>query len=100
MVGCRKAFAAEYKLVRVGGGVGAVSECAADKRPDWMCPSRVAAMEPETLVVYRPKSLVVGVGSRRGVERGDELEKLLRSHICGVRDLAVRCVSGASRRRS
>ena len=39
----------------------------------------VAALEPETLVIYRPRSLVVGIGSRRGVGVA-EVEGLLRGH--------------------
>lgn len=37
----------------------------------------VKALEPRTLVIYRPRSLVVGIGSRRGVGV-NELELLLR----------------------
>ena len=61
---------------------------------------RVAALEPGTLVVYRPLSLVVGVGSRRGVGL-DELEKHLYRTFA-VFDLspnAIRCVATAELKR-
>ncbi len=61
---------------------------------------RVVAMEPETLVTYRPRSLVVGVGSRRGVEL-DELEKLVHRTFAAF-DLstdAIRCVATADLKR-
>ena len=61
---------------------------------------RVAAMEPETLVVYRPRSLVVGIGSRRNVGM-DELEKLLHRTFAAY-DLsvkAIRCIATAELKR-
>ena len=61
---------------------------------------RVAEMEPETLVVYRPRSLVVGIGSRRGVEL-EEVEKLLRRTFAAF-DLSpnsVRCIATAELKR-
>ena len=61
---------------------------------------RVAAMEPGTLVVYRPRSLVVGIGSRRGVEL-DEVEKLLHRTFAAF-DLSpnsVHCIATAELKR-
>ena len=61
---------------------------------------KVAALEPETLVVYRPRSLVVGVGSRRGVGF-DELEKLLHRTFAafGLSPNAIRCIATAELKR-
>ena len=61
---------------------------------------RVAAFNPRTLVVYRPRSLVVGVGSRRGVEL-EELELLLHRTFAAF-DLstnAIRCIATAELKR-
>ena len=61
---------------------------------------RVTGLKPETLVVYRPRSLVVGVGSRRGVEV-DEMEKLLYRTFAAF-DLsigAIRCIATAELKR-
>ncbi len=61
---------------------------------------RVAALEPETLVVYRPRSLVVGIGSRRGVGI-EELEKLLHRTFAAF-DLsinAIKCIATAELKR-
>ena len=61
---------------------------------------RVAEMEPETLVVYRPRSLVVGIGSRRGVEL-EEVEKLLHRTFAAF-DLSpnsVHCIATAELKR-
>ena len=61
---------------------------------------RAAALEPETLVVYRPRSLVVGIGSRRGVGLG-ELEKHLHRTFAAF-DLsinAIKCVATAELKR-
>ena len=60
----------------------------------------VAALEPETLVVYRPRSLVVGVGSRRGVGV-EELELLLHRTFAAF-DLstnAIGCIATAELKR-
>ena len=61
---------------------------------------RVVVMEPETLVVYRPKSLVVGVGSRRGVGAA-ELEGLLRGTFAaaGLAVESIRCIATAELKR-
>ena len=61
---------------------------------------RVAVLEPETLVVYRPRSLVVGVGSRRGVGVG-ELEGLLRGTFAavGLAVESIRCIATAELKR-
>ena len=65
--------------------------------------NRVAAFNPDTpktLVVYRPRSLVVGMGSRRGVGV-DELESLL----CGTFEAnhlataSIRCIATAELKR-
>ena len=61
---------------------------------------RVAALEPGTLVVYRPRSLVVGIGSRRGVAL-DELEKHLYRTFAAF-DLsinAIKCIATAELKR-
>jgi len=61
---------------------------------------RVTALEPETLVVYRPRSLVVGIGSRRGVGI-EELEKLLHRTFAAF-DLsinAIKCIATAELKR-
>ena len=61
---------------------------------------RVASFNPRTLVVYRPLSLVVGIGSRRGVGL-DELEKHLYRTFAAF-DLsvsAIRCVATAELKR-
>ena len=61
---------------------------------------RVAAMEPGTLVVCRPRSLVVGIGSRRGVEL-EEVEKLLHRTFAAF-DLSpnsVCCIATAELKR-
>ena len=60
----------------------------------------VAALEPSTLVIYRPRSLVVGIGSRRGVGL-DELELLLHRAFAAF-DLspdAIRCIATAELKR-
>lgn len=60
----------------------------------------VAALEPSTLVIYRPRSLVVGIGSRRGVGL-DELELLLHRTFAAS-DLspdAIRCIATAELKR-
>ena len=61
---------------------------------------RVAAMEPETLVVYRSRSLVVGIGSRRGVGVA-ELEGLLRGTFAasGLAVESIRCIATAELKR-
>ncbi len=61
---------------------------------------RVAVLEPETLVVYRPCSLVVGIGSRRGVGIG-ELEGLLRGTFAaaGLAVESIRCIATAELKR-
>ena len=48
---------------------------------------RVVEFNPETLVIYRPRSLVVGIGSRRGVDVM-EVEGLLRDTFA-AEELAV-----------
>lgn len=61
---------------------------------------RVAAFNPRTLVVYRPRSLVLGVGSRRGVEL-EELKLLLHRTFAAF-DLstnAIRCIATAELKR-
>ena len=61
---------------------------------------KVEALEPETLVIYRPRSLVVGIGSRRGVGVR-ELELLLHRTFAAF-DLspdAIRCVATAELKR-
>ncbi|MYE54383.1 MAG: cobalamin biosynthesis protein CbiG [Chloroflexi bacterium] len=61
---------------------------------------RVTALEPETLVVYRPRSLVVGIGSRRGVGI-EELKKLLHRTFAAF-DLsinAIKCIATAELKR-
>lgn len=61
---------------------------------------RVAAFNPRTLVVYRPRSLVVGIGSRRGVGL-DELEKHLYRTFAAF-DLsvnAIKCIATAELKR-
>ena len=61
---------------------------------------RVAALKPRTLVIYRPRSLVVGIGSRRGVGVG-ELDELLHRAFTTY-DLspdAVRCIATAELKR-
>ena len=63
----------------------------------------VAALNPntpKTLVIYRPRSLAVGIGSRRGVSV-DELESLLRdtfetNHLVAV---SIRCIATAELKR-
>ena len=61
---------------------------------------RVAAFNPKTLVVYRPRSLVVGVGSRRGVDIA-ELDALLRdtfaAHALAIE--SIRCIATAELKR-
>ena len=55
---------------------------------------------PNTLVIYRPRSLVVGIGSRRGVELA-EVEGLLRGTFA-AEQLAVgsvRCIATAELKR-
>ena len=61
---------------------------------------RVAALNPETLVVYRPRSLVVGIGSRRGVG-GEEVESLLHRTFAAVELSinAIRCIATAELKR-
>lgn len=62
--------------------------------------ARVAAMEPGTLVVYRPRSLVAGIGSRRGVGL-EELELLLNRTFAAF-DLSpksVGCIATAELKR-
>ena len=61
---------------------------------------KAAAIEPETLVVYRPKSLVVGIGSRQGVGVG-ELEGLLRGTFAatGLAVESIRCIATAELKR-
>ena len=61
---------------------------------------KVAAFNPATLVVYRPRSLVVGLGSRRGVGL-DELEKHLYRTFTAY-DLsvdAIKCIATAELKR-
>ena len=64
---------------------------------------RVAALNPKTpktLVIYRPRSLVVGIGSRRGVGV-EEVEGLLRETFA-AEQLAVgsvRCIATAELKR-
>ena len=67
---------------------------------------RVAALNPKTpntpktLVIYRPRSLVVGIGSRRGVGVG-ELDELLHRAFAAY-DLspdAIRCIATAELKR-
>ena len=64
---------------------------------------RVVAADPKTpntLVIYRPRSLVVGIGSRRGVELA-EVEGLLRETFA-AEQLAVggvRCIATAELKR-
>lgn len=61
---------------------------------------RVAATAPETLIIYRPRSLVVGIGSRRGVGV-DELELLLRNTFA-AHDLSpnsIGCIATAELKR-
>ncbi len=57
---------------------------------------RVAAFNPRTLVVYRPRSLVVGIGSRRGVSV-EELELLLRCTFAesALSPNAIKCIATA-----
>ena len=60
----------------------------------------VAAFQPQTLVMYRPSSLVVGVGSRRGVGI-EELELLLHRTFAAF-DLSphsIRCIATAELKR-
>ena len=61
---------------------------------------RAAALGPETLVIYRPRSLVVGIGSRRGVEVG-ELEGLLLETFAaeGLAVGSIRCIATAELKR-
>ena len=64
---------------------------------------RVAAFNPntpKTLVVYRPRSLVVGMGSRRGVGV-DELESLLHRTFAANRltTASIRCIATAELKR-
>ena len=61
---------------------------------------RVAAFQPQTLVMYRPSSLVVGVGSRRGVSI-EELELLLHRTFAAF-DLSthsIKCIATAELKR-
>ena len=61
---------------------------------------KVEELESRTLVVYRPRSLVVGIGSRRGVGL-DELEKLLHRTFAAS-DLsinAIKCIATAELKR-
>ena len=55
---------------------------------------------PKTLVIYRPRSLVVGIGSRRGVEVA-EVEGLLRETFAAERLAvgSVRCIATAELKR-
>ena len=59
-----------------------------------------AALEPRTLVTYRPRSLVVGVGSRRGVGL-NELEKhLYRTFAAFQLSInAIKCIATAELKR-
>ena len=64
---------------------------------------RVAALNPKTpktLVIYRPRSLVVGIGSRRGVGVA-EVEGLLRETFAAERLAvgSVRCIATAELKR-
>ena len=61
---------------------------------------RAAALEPETLVVYRPRSLVVGIGSRRGVGFS-ELELLLHRTFAAfeLSPNAIMCIATAELKR-
>ena len=61
---------------------------------------RVAAFNAKTLVIYRPRSLVVGIGSRRGVEVA-EVEGLLRETFAAERLAvgSVRCIATAELKR-
>ena len=61
---------------------------------------RVAALNPKTLVTYRPRSLVVGIGSRRGVEVA-ELDALLRDTFAmhGLAINSIRCIATAELKR-
>ena len=61
---------------------------------------KVEELEPRTLVVYRPCSLVVGIGSRRGVGL-NELDKLLHRTFAAF-DLsinAIKCIATAELKR-
>lgn len=60
----------------------------------------VAALNPETLVIYRPRSLVVGIGSRRGVDVA-ELDALLRDTFAAHRLAieSIRCIATAELKR-
>ena len=60
----------------------------------------VEALEPKTLVTYRPRSLVVGIGSRRGVGV-DELGRLLHrtfEAFC-LSPSAIECIATAELKR-
>ncbi|MCY3544641.1 MAG: cobalamin biosynthesis protein [Chloroflexi bacterium] len=61
---------------------------------------RVAAQEHRTLVVYRPRSLVVGIGSRLGVDC-DEVDALLRDTFSaqGLAIGSIRCIATAELKR-
>ena len=61
---------------------------------------KVAVLEPATLVVYRPRSLVVGIGSRRGVSV-DELGLLLHRTFAAhnLSPDAIRCIATAELKR-
>ena len=61
---------------------------------------RVVAQEHETLVVYRPRSLVVGIGSRRGVDFA-EVDALLRDTFAAhaLATESIRCIATAELKR-
>ena len=61
---------------------------------------RVVALNPKTLVVYRPRSLVVGIGSRRGVDVA-ELDALLQDTFAthGLVVRSIRCIATADLKR-
>ena len=61
---------------------------------------RVTSLNPETLIVYRPLSLIVGIGSRRGV--GVEELELLLHRAFAASDLSInsiRCIATAELKR-
>ena len=61
---------------------------------------RVEVLEPETLVIYRPRSLVVGIGTRRGVGM-EELEKHLHRTFAfyDLSPNAISCIATAELKR-
>ena len=61
---------------------------------------RAAALVDGTLITYRPRSLAVGIGCRRGVELA-ELETLLRDTLAAHRlaVASVRCIATAELKR-